>query len=111
MQLEVLHAQDVTVVAVIGTVDSLTAERLQKTLAEEIGAGGIRIVVDCARLEYTSSAGLRTLLAAVKDVRTRGGDLRLAAALPPVRRVLDLAGFTSILKLYDDRASAAASFT
>jgi anti-sigma B factor antagonist len=59
---------------------------------------------------YTSSAGLRALLATVKDARSRGGDLRLAAVNPAVRKVLDLSGFTSILKVYDEVDEAVASY-
>jgi anti-sigma B factor antagonist len=50
------------------------------------------------------------LLETVKETRQRGGDLRLAAVQPDVRRVLDLAGFTHILKLYGDIDEAVASF-
>jgi len=46
----------------------------------------------------------------VKEARQRGGDLRLAAVQPDVRRVLDLAGFSGILKLYANVEEAVASF-
>ncbi len=61
-------------------------------------------------MDYTSSAGLRALLETVKETRQRGGDLRLAAVQPDVRRILDLAGFTQILKLYGNVEEAVASF-
>ena len=61
-------------------------------------------------LEYTSSAGLRVLLSTLKEARQRGGDLRLAAVQERVRRVLDLSGFTSILKCYPDVDAAVASY-
>ena len=37
-------------------------------------------------------------------------DLRLAAVRPDVFRVLDLSGFTGILKLYENVQAAAESF-
>ena len=46
----------------------------------------------------------------MKETRQRGGDLRLAAVQPDVRRVLELAGFTSILKVYANVEEAVASF-
>ena len=46
----------------------------------------------------------------MKQARQHGGDLRLAAVQADVKRVLDLSGFTSILKLSGDVASAVASF-
>ena len=77
---------------------------------ERVSEGSVRLVADCTSLDYTSSAGLRSLLSAVKLARQHGGDLRLAAIQAHVLRVLDLSGFTSILKSYPDVQSAVGSF-
>ena len=100
----------VALVRVTGSVDGLTADSLQTTFREQLDAGASRVVADLSGVEYTSSAGLRTLLATMKLARQKGGDLRLAAVQPAVLRVLDLSGFTTILKLYPDAAAAIASF-
>lgn len=99
-----------SVVIITGSVDGLTAERVQTVLTAQVKEGNIRLVGDLSGLEYTSSAGLRVLLGAVKDARRQGGDLRLAAVTPPVRRVLEMSGFTSILRLFDDVDAAVASY-
>jgi anti-anti-sigma factor len=101
---------NVALVRVSGSVDGLTADSLQSTFREQLEAGSARVVADLSGVEYTSSAGLRALLATVKLARQQGGDLRLAAVQPGVLRVLDLSGFTTILKLYPDVESAVASF-
>jgi anti-sigma B factor antagonist len=110
MEIEVNLAGSVTVVGIRGSVDSLTADDLTRTLADRVSEGATRLVADCSALEYTSSAGLRSLLAAVKLARQHGGDLRLASIQPGVLRVLDLSGFTSILKHYPDVEAAVVSF-
>ena len=110
MNIEVSRGDLVTVVQITGSVDSLTAEVLLQALSKEVGAARIRLVADFSGVEYTSSAGLRALLATLKDARGQGGDLRLAAVRPAVRKVLELSGFTSILKIFEDVPSAAASF-
>jgi anti-anti-sigma factor len=110
MHISIVHERDVTVVAVAGSLDALTADALTGALQAEVRAGRTRLVASFADLEYTSSAGLRVLLATLKDARQQGGDLRVAAMRDRVRRVLDLSGFTSILKCYPDVASAVASF-
>jgi anti-anti-sigma factor len=46
----------------------------------------------------------------MKEARQKGGDVRLAGVRPEVARVLELSGFTHLLKLFPDAASAAASF-
>jgi len=110
MEITVERRETVTVVIVTGSVDGSTAPELSAAFREEVGGGRIQLVGDFAAVEYTSSAGLRALLETVKEARRRGGDLRLAAVRPDVFRVLDLSGFTGILKMYADVQAAAESF-
>ena len=110
MEVTVDQQDTVTIVKVAGSVDSLTAGDLSESLAKEIERGAHQVVVDMSEVDYTSSAGLRALLGAVKLARQRGGDFRLAAVQGAVYRVLELSGFNSILKSYDQVEEAVASF-
>ena len=110
MQIEVERRGQVTVASVKGNVDGLTSTELNQVLGAEVKGGGHRMVVSLDGVDYTSSAGLRVLLAVVKEARSLGGDVRLAGVRDNVRKVLELSGFTSILKLFPDVASAVASF-
>ena len=109
MEIEITPG-DVTIAAIRGSIDSLTAEQLMTTLTTTVKEQLPRLVADFSEVVYTSSAGLRALLAALKDTRRQGGDFRLAAVQTGVLRVLDMSGFTGILKLYDDVEAAVASF-
>ena len=110
MDIVVEHLAPTTVVRISGSVDGLTADTLMTTLQQQIDAGNTRLVADLSGVNYTSSAGLRALLATVKQARSAGGDFRLAGVLPPVQKVLEMSGFTSILKLYPDVDGAVASY-
>jgi anti-sigma B factor antagonist len=110
MKITIDQRAHVTVVAVAGSIDALTADTLVHAMGEQMHAGNTRLVAAFEGVEYTSSAGLRVLLATLKEARQRGGDLRLAAVQERVLRVLDLSGFTSILKCYPDVGAAVASF-
>lgn len=88
----------------------MTASAMVVSFRAQVSGGNVHLVADFTGVDYTSSAGLRALLETVKETRQRGGDLRLAAVQPDVLRVLDLSGFTHILKLFPDIASAVASF-
>lgn len=101
---------EVTVVALSGSIDALTASVMSERMDRLLQDGNVRLVADFDGVDYTSSAGLRVLLATVKEARTRDGDLRLARVQPNVMRVLKLSGFTSILTLHDDVDAAIASF-
>ncbi|MGH7839260.1 MAG: STAS domain-containing protein [Candidatus Binataceae bacterium] len=110
MELAITQAGAVCVVAVHGSIDGSTSPQLQQELSAQVGQRSAQLVIDCGALEYTSSAGLRTLLTGMKDSRRLGGDLRLAAVQSGVRKVLELSGFTGILKIYPDVQAAVASY-
>ena len=110
MDIVVEQRAPATVVRISGSVDGLTADTLMATLQQQIDAGNTRLIADLSGVSYTSSAGLRALLATVKQSRQHGGDFRLAAVVPSVRKVLEMSGFTSIIKMYDDVDLAVASF-
>ena len=100
----------VTVVSIAGSLDALTAPQLTDYLTQQLGEGHHHLVVNLSGLEYTSSAGLRVMLNAVKDARAHGGDLRVAAVRPTVNKVFEMSGFTSILKFYPAVDAAVKSF-
>ena len=110
MEISFDHRDPVTVAAIAGSVDALTAPHLTEALSKIIAEGHIRLVADFSQVDYTSSAGLRALLGTLKEARAQGGDLRLAGVQENVRKVLELSGFTSILKFFPDAAAAIASF-
>lgn len=110
LSIDIEERGDVSLVRIAGSVDGLTAGDLLERFTAELARGRTRLVGSFADVEYTSSAGLRVLLAVLKDARGKGGDLRLAGVRREVYRVLDLAGFSGILKIFDDVDAAVASF-
>jgi anti-anti-sigma factor len=99
------------VVTIAGSIDALNADELEQALESRIAAGDVRMIADLSGVTYTSSTGLRALMVAIKGCRSEGGDFRVAAANGNVAQVLELSGFTSILKVFDDVEQAVASFS
>ena len=99
-----------TVIDVNGSVDALTAPELSKTLLDQIADGHANLVVNLIGVEFMSSAGLRTLLGAVKEARSNGGDMRIASATPGVDKVLRMSGFHNIAKVFSSQDEAVSSF-
>jgi anti-sigma B factor antagonist len=110
MKTETQQDSGSTTVTVTGSVDALTAPELSKILGDQVAEGHVNLIVNLVGVEFMSSAGLRTLLGAVKDARSHGGDLRIASANPGVDKVLKMSGFHNIAKVYPSQAEAAASF-
>ena len=111
MEIKIEQRGDITVAAVEGSIDAMTSAALGAAFDKEISAGNVKLVADMSEVSYTSSAGLRVLLGATKDSRSKGGDLRLAEVQANVFKVLDLSGFTSILKVLDTLDEAIASYS
>ena len=83
---------------------------LHDALAAVRGDAPLQVVVDLEGVRFMNSSGLGMLVGALTTARNTGGDLRLAAVDPKVMKVLQLSGFTSILRLYDDVDAAVARY-
>jgi len=110
MKTEVKHENKSTIVEVSGTVDALTAPDLAKVLADQVAEGHVNLVVNLMAVEFMSSAGLRSLLGAVKESRSHGGDLRIASTNPGIDKVLKMSGFHTIAKVFASQDEAMSSF-
>jgi len=108
-----IHDQQVdhvTIITIEGSIDALTAPKITEHIDGLVTDGKVKLVADFSGVDYTSSAGLRVLLGAVKETRSKSGDLFLVGVQPDVEKVLKLSGFTSILKIFPDIDSAVKSF-
>ena len=101
----------VDLVEVQGRIDSSTAPQLEQALHKITKESRYRIVVDLAGCEFMSSAGLRVLIATLKEAkRFNRGDLRLSGVLPKVKRAFALVGFEELFQFFDNSVDAVGSF-
>ena len=105
MQIPTRTSNDIHIVAVSGSLDSTTAPDAQKSL-DGVVAGAKKVVLDFSQLDYISSAGLRILLGAAKQLRAKGGTLGMFGLNQSVREVFDISGFSSILPVYPSEPEA-----
>jgi anti-anti-sigma factor len=110
MVIKTEHYQTASVIRVTGNIDTMTAPNVADYILREIAGEKIRLIADLSGVDFVSSAGLRVLLLAVKATRSRGGDFRLIGVGQDVRHVLELSGFSRILRCFDDLDQALASF-
>jgi anti-anti-sigma factor len=66
------------------------------------------VIIDCAGLDYVSSAGLRVFLLAARASQRAGLSFAICGLIPAVREVFDLSGFSRVIAVYPDRAAALA---
>lgn len=102
---------DAVVLRPAGRLDHRTAPDFRAALAphlEGCAAGRDVVVLDLAGLEHVSSAGLRVLMLASRQVSAQGGTLVVAALQPRVREIFEISRFTLVLETFPTVAAALA---
>ena len=82
---------------VSGRLDASWADHLSRALDGAMRGGADRIAVEMSQVSYVSSAGIRVLLQAHRQVRKIGGSLSVTNASESVREVLALTGLQALL--------------
>jgi anti-anti-sigma factor len=82
-------------VVVTGRLDAAQAPVAQALLDRVQGT----VTLDCAGLEYVSSAGLGVLLKTQKRLMAGGGKLRLVGVRPQLRDIFVYSGFDKLFEI------------
>lgn len=80
-----------------GRLDTTTAPQLEAELKQNIN-GVETLILDFAKLEYLSSAGLRVLLAAQK-VMNKQGEMIIRNVNETINEIFEVTGFIDILTI------------
>jgi anti-sigma B factor antagonist len=87
----------VVTLKLVGRLDTSTAPALEAAIDGCI-AGLQELVLDCSTLEYVSSAGLRVILKAQKQMNAQGS-MKLIGVNETIMEVFDITGFADILTI------------
>jgi anti-sigma B factor antagonist len=100
----------VTVVAPTGRLDVAGAPALKDAISEAVKNGQPRVVLDMEGISFVDSTGLGSVIAALKQIRSSQGDLRLAAPNQQVRVVLELTTLDRVFPYYSTVEEALTGF-
>jgi anti-sigma B factor antagonist len=90
----------VVVLAVRGEIDVATAPRLREQLTTVAGSGAQLCVVDMSAVTFVDSTALGVLVSAAQACREAGGEFRLVATEPHVRKVFTITGLDDVFAIY-----------
>lgn len=85
------------ILSIIGRLDTNTSPMLEGELKNNL-EGVTRLILDFTSLEYISSAGLRVLLSAQKQMNGKG-ELLVRNVSEDIREIFDMTGFSDILTI------------
>ena len=97
----------VPVVTAPEEMDITTAYRLRGALAAAV-RGHATVVVDMTRTHACDTAGLHVLVRAHRRALAHGGELRLVAPRPDVRRLFAITGLDRVIRHFTSLAEALA---
>ena len=110
LDITVENFKRVDMLTVSGRIDGSNAGELETAFRGLTDDGRYQIVAELGGVDYMSSAGLRALVATMRECKKHRGDLRIANPSERITEVLELAGLNSIFQIYEDSAAAVGSF-
>ncbi|MDD3894888.1 MAG: STAS domain-containing protein [Syntrophomonadaceae bacterium] len=88
---------DTVSLALSGRLDTVTYSELVSELEQVFAQENVNLIFDLSDLDYISSAGLRVFLTVQKKVNAFGTAMKIIGAVPNVKEVFELTGFTEIM--------------
>jgi anti-sigma B factor antagonist len=102
--------QRVLVISLAGSLDALSADEAQGTIAAQLNGEPQQVVLDLGQVGFMSSSGIRVLVETLKRSRGNGGDMCLAAAQPGIQQTLEISGLARLVKIHPSVEEAVRSY-
>ncbi|MBQ9362366.1 MAG: STAS domain-containing protein [Bacteroidaceae bacterium] len=81
-----------------GRLDTAAAVQFAQDMQPLFDNADKHIVLDCEKMEFISSSGLRLFLSLRKATLEKGGDVTITNISPTVKQVFTITGFFSLFK-------------
>jgi len=82
-----------------GRIDTENSVYFQKHIQKLVTSGFMRLIFNCAGLDYVSSTGIGSFTSFLKMLKPKGGDLVLLEIQPKVYEVFQLLGFSQFFAI------------
>ena len=111
LQIEERDVDDVTVLVLTGQIVLDDGDlAFKRHLDGVVNRGRLKILVDLDGVTYIDSSGVGMMVAQLKTVQRRGGDMRLLRLNSRGQRLFSLLKLRSTFEIFDDEALAVRSF-
>ncbi|MEI6174171.1 MAG: STAS domain-containing protein [Bacteroidota bacterium] len=106
MEINEQKTDQCVIIGITGRLDTTNYSILEKKLMELIDNHHDKILVECSKMDYVSSSGLRILLMALKKVTMAKGKFVLCGLQENIREIFEISGFTNIFEIYTTQDEA-----
>lgn len=90
----------VYIVTIEGRLDTANSRKFESDIAPLREFKNAKILLNCEKLTYISSSGLRSFILLQKKINSQEGQLILINILPEIHRIFDMTGCTSIFSIH-----------
>ena len=95
------------IMTLAGEVDAFNAPDLREEVHELLAQDSVKqLLIDLSAVTFMDSAALGAIVAALRRLRERGGELRLVAPRGNAARIFELTGLDAVLDFSPDREAA-----
>jgi anti-anti-sigma factor len=98
----------VVLLYVSGRADAFGARQMEQWARDALSDDDRNLVIDLAGSSYLSSGGIRVFNSLKKEMKRRNGRFALAGVGEYPKKVLDMAGFSSVFDIFPDTGTAVA---
>jgi len=109
-QMNIKESEDMMVVELSGSLDTLSAEDLKTAFGQVIRAGRKRIILSLKGLKYIASSSIRVFLYLGKAVNQSQGALKIAEVPPNVMDIFRMVGLGNAIPIFGSLSDAIDSF-
>ncbi len=106
LQISSEQIDDKAVLRANGRLDTPNAPLLERKIEALLKGGHVKVLLDLAGVDYMSSAGLRILLSASKQLHAAGGGFCIFNVQDDAMDIIKMAGFNKIIKIFDTESEA-----
>lgn len=106
LQIELEEIEHRIILRLDGRLDASSAQILERKITRLIDEHHVHLILDFSRIDYLSSAGLRVLLSATKQLKSKKGNVILFSVSDDVAEIIKMAGFDKILHICSSEKEA-----
>ncbi|MFZ4464771.1 MAG: STAS domain-containing protein [Bacteroidales bacterium] len=102
MEVQLIQKNGYTKAMVAGRIDTVTSAEFESAVMKAFESEKQEIVLDCTKLDYISSSGLRIFLLLQKKAKASAVSLSVCCLNPSIKEIFDISGFSGIFTIHSE---------
>lgn len=101
MKIEIIERDEAIIIFLDGRLDAVNVKDFETAIDPFLEMEGMNILIDCDKLVYICSSGLRGFINLLKAVVKNNGTLVVKSLNSDMKKIFEMTGFSSIFTIKD----------